>query len=310
MDIFGSAEQGGIDLSDDAIYADVEGDGVIEESNDDGSPTEPSENIEEVAEGEISQEEPAEQVETEAQKEPEQTDILTRLAELEKQSKAAQQGMTQAFQDRSVLQKRNSELETELAQLREAAQKAANKPLTEDEQKAWMERFIANPQETLAEQLAPIIQQVKAESGQQAKSVIEQQRREMRLQQDVAKAREELIKDFPAMADNTHLEQFAPKLVEISRELYGDDNGWTKNPLRVMREAAIELYGLPKKVDQKLLDEATQKAQQKAVEELRQREAGKGSAAPANTGGVKNTEPTEEDDIIKGIASARISGVF
>lgn len=99
------------------------------------------------------------------------------------------------------------------------------------------------------------------------------------------------------------------KMVEIS-ERYGDRDLWQRTPSGIMREAAIELFGLPTTRDNEYAKMAAQSARAAAMEEMNRRNNAK--AGLSKRRGRQNRPPvlTEEEKIIEEIANARSRGIF
>ena len=104
-------------------------------------------------------------------------------------------------------------------------------------------------------------------------------------------------------------QQLIAKMVEISQR-YGDSELWQRAPAGIMREAAIELYGMPSNRDNDYARMAAQSAREAALMEMNTRNQAK--AGLAKRRGRQSPPPalTEEEKIIEQISQARGRGIL
>ena len=104
-------------------------------------------------------------------------------------------------------------------------------------------------------------------------------------------------------------QQLITKMVEIS-ERYGDRELWQRAPEGIMREAAIELYGLPERRDNGYAKLAAQSAREAALEEMNRRNQAKAGLEKRRGRQSRPPALTEEEKIIEQISHARGRGIF
>ncbi len=120
-------------------------------------------------------------------------------------------------------------------------------------------------------------------------------------------AREQIADLWPeAMGEG---EKLISRMVEIG-ERYGDPQLWQRSPQGIMREAAIELFGLPKERDNGYARIAAEAAREAAMQEMSLRDQAKTGLAKTKSRQAPPPPLTEEEKIINAIAKARRGSIF
>ena len=104
-------------------------------------------------------------------------------------------------------------------------------------------------------------------------------------------------------------QQLIAKVVEISQR-YGDAQLWQRVPAGIMREAAIELYGMPLSRDNDYARIAAQSAREAALEEMNRRNQAKAGLEKRRGRQTHPPALTEEEKIIEQISQARGGSIF
>lgn len=104
-------------------------------------------------------------------------------------------------------------------------------------------------------------------------------------------------------------EMLIAKMVEISQR-YGDPELWQRAPEGIMREAAIELYGLPLNRDNDYARAAAQSARTAALAEMNRRNQAKAGLDKRRGRPAPPAAMTEEEQIIEQISRAKGKGIF
>ena len=104
-------------------------------------------------------------------------------------------------------------------------------------------------------------------------------------------------------------QQLIAKMVEISQR-YGDAQLWQRVPAGIMREAAIELYGMPLSRDNDYARIAAQSARDAALEEMNRRNQAKAGLEKRRGRQTHPPALTEEEKIIEQISQARGGSIF
>ena len=104
-------------------------------------------------------------------------------------------------------------------------------------------------------------------------------------------------------------QQLIAKMVEISQR-YGDAQLWQRVPAGIMREAAIELYGMPLSRDNDYSRIAAQSAREAALEEMNRRNQAKAGLEKRRGRQTHPPALTEEEKIIEQISQARGGSIF
>lgn len=99
------------------------------------------------------------------------------------------------------------------------------------------------------------------------------------------------------------------KMAEISAR-YGDSRLWQRAPSGIMREAAIELYGLPESVDGNAISGAIREAHAAGRRLAETRHQAKLGLAPPRGGSMAPPVVSEDVRIIREMMEARRSGIF
>ena len=78
------------------------------------------------------------------------------------------------------------------------------------------------------------------------------------------------------------------------------DPDWKNHPGSSLKLAALEAWGTPKVINQKLIDEAEERGKQKAIAEFNKRDMEKMKVPPVSTqtSAGKTEENTPEDEIL------------
>lgn len=99
------------------------------------------------------------------------------------------------------------------------------------------------------------------------------------------------------------------RMTEISRR-YGDPQLWQREPEGLLREAAIELFGMPLTRDNNYALEAAEAARKAAISDLERREQSKLGLAKRKSNIAPPQKPSYEQQIWNEIAAARDSSIF
>lgn len=237
---------------------------------------------------------------SEVQAEP--AEVLRARQEVERlktQYAEARAEMTRKQMEASQERKRRQELEEALAKAHSAA------PQNREE---FLQSFVNNPQEALQKA-------IKDEAGRlvnqnvtnllqpviEAGRVARRERTWEEACKDAAQNWPELWKDKEALVG---------KMAEIALEI-GDRDLMFQQPKRIMKMAALELYGPPKVIDKEAIQAAAKAAKEDATRDLAQRNAGKaGLAAAQKTNQITDKPLTEEERIKKEIFELAGNGLF
>jgi len=98
------------------------------------------------------------------------------------------------------------------------------------------------------------------------------------------------------------------KMAELSAQ-YGDRTLWQRNPHSLMREAAIELYGMPQLPNGDAIARAVQQAHADGMAQGMQNARAKAGLAPGRVHAPHKTL-TEEERIIRDMVQARKQSMF
>lgn len=305
MALFESAtEQGVVDLSDDALFAEAGEEAVDQDSNDNGS-----QGVEN-APAEISTEEPSEQqVEAkaeEANKEPENK--AAEAAAQSKREREALAGMTKAMRDRAETQReleaqrqQNALLQKQLEQMRVAVQQ-----VDPNKRKEALEQLTSNPMEFINTAAQPIIANEVMRAVEAHLKPIREAEAQRAQTGEMAKAIQYLQeKGYAQASDSSQLRELVTTMATL-------DPDWKNHPGTSLKLAALEAWGTPKVINQKLIDEAEERGKQKAIAEFNKRDADKAKVPPVPTqaSAGKTEEYTPEDEILAGIVSAGPTRLF
>lgn len=104
-------------------------------------------------------------------------------------------------------------------------------------------------------------------------------------------------------------EKLISKMIEIG-ERYGDPQLWQRSPAGIMREAAIELFGLPRQRDNAYARLAAESAREAALKEMSLRNQAKIGLHKNNSRQAPPAPLTEEEKIIESISRAKKSNIF
>ena len=209
---------------------------------------------------------------------------------------------TQTTQELAEIRRQNQALSQQVARMQSAAAVAGNG----DPEQA-IKQFMANPVEWVAKASAPLLEQKVNES-------LAGIRRQMQLQEDSVNlnaALSQTARDFPQAKTEDGRRQAVEKMVEISSR-YGDGYLWRKNPAGMLLQAALELWGPPKVVDQQAIDAAAATGKAQALAELQNKEQAKSQLTVPQAVNNKDqtTEISEDEKIIQGIFSSLGGGLF
>ena len=106
---------------------------------------------------------------------------------------------------------------------------------------------------------------------------------------------------FPQATDPAEAQRLMQRMIQRSR-FWGEDDIWRKHPEEMMKIAALDLYGVPQAQD---VGENATGEEARTAREILSRNADKAGLAiyPKNNKGSQS-EPSEEEKIIKGIFNA------
>lgn len=97
-------------------------------------------------------------------------------------------------------------------------------------------------------------------------------------------------------------------MVEISCR-YGDETLWQRAPGGLMREAAVELFGMPRRSDPAVLAEVVRQAHQQGRQQALQQQQAKAGLSP-HISQQQPAAPSAEEQIIHDMMRARSSAIF
>lgn len=119
-------------------------------------------------------------------------------------------------------------------------------------------------------------------------------------------AAQDVAQHWPQMQGS--LPQLVRKMAEISAR-YGDERLWQRSPKGIMREAAVELFGMPVRPDSGAVSAALQQAHEQGRKLAAERNRAKLGLAPRIS---RSSAPplSAEDEIVREMAAARKSGIF
>lgn len=191
--------------------------------------------------------------------------------------------------------------EVKLAQMERAA--ALLDPVKKEE---MLQRMLTDPSSVIEEAALPLIEQRVAEA---MKPIMEENQQKMEVQTFNA-ALDGITTVFPEAKGKEQQKELISKMVEVSRG-YGDPMLWKKNPAGMLKQAALELYGVPKQIDQAAIDAAVAAAKQQAAASAGARESSKtGLAISQQNNQHPTAEPTFDEKVIDDIFAVRGGGIF
>ena len=224
------------------------------------------------------------------------------LEQLQRSYAELRSRFTRDSQEMADLRRQNQELNRQLAMMQSAAAVAGSG----DPEQA-VKQFLENPVDWVAKASEPLLQQKLDES-------LSEIRREMQIREDSANLNAALAKTaatFTQAKDADGQKTLVEKMVEISSR-YGDGYLWRKNPEGMLMQAAMELWGPPKVINQQAVAAAAQSGKAAALAELQSKEVAKGQITQPQTQNNKDqtAELSEEEKIIQGIFSVNSGGLF
>ena len=191
--------------------------------------------------------------------------------------------------------------EAQIQQLKNAA--SLLDPARKEE---MLQKMLENPYSAIEEAALPLVEQRVAEA---LKPIMEenQKKEELRAFDTAMNA---IMTDFPEAKDRESQKQLIGKMVEIS-ETYGDRNLWRKNPMGMLKQAAIEIYGIPKQVNQTAIDAAVAAAKQQTAADIAAKESAKsGLTINQQNNQQKTAAPSYEEKVINDIFAVKGGGLF
>lgn len=224
------------------------------------------------------------------------------LEQLQRSYAELRSRFTRDSQEMADLRRQNQELNRQLAMMQSAAAVAGSG----DPEQA-VKQFLENPVDWVAKASEPLLQQKLDES-------LSEIRREMQIREDSANLNAALAKTaatFSQAKDADGQKTLVEKMVEISSR-YGDGYLWRRNPEGMLMQAALELWGPPKVINQQAVAAAAQSGKAAALAELQSKEVAKGQITQPQTQNNKDqtAELSEEEKIIQGIFSVNSGGLF
>lgn len=170
-----------------------------------------------------------------------------------------------------------------------------------------IKEMMDNPVAWLERTAAPLLEQKVNESLAEIRQQSQRQEDGYRLNTALA----EVGKQFNQAVNDEGRKLLVEKMVEVSIR-YGDGYLWRKNPGGMLTQAALELWGMPKIIDQQAVDAASAAGRAQALAELQAREQAKSQIAQPQTANNRDqtAELSEEEKIIQGIFASIGSGLF
>lgn len=296
----GQAE--GISLSDEALFGE-ETEPITEERQDDAPPqTEPV--------AQASPEPPAEGEQTStgtdadtgtAPQDGQAVETNPELDKINNQYTEIRAAFTRKAQEAAEEKRLRLAAEAQLKQLQRAA--SLLDPVRKEE---MLQKMLENPYSAIEEAALPLVEQRVAEA---LKPIMEENQKKEE-EQAFNTAMKAITTDFPNANSKEEQTQLIRKMVEIS-ETYGDRNLWRRNPAGMLKQAALELYGVPQKVDQSAIDAAVTAAKNKTAADIAAKEAAKtGLTINQQNNQQKTATQTYEEKIIDDIFNVKRGGLF
>ena len=219
---------------------------------------------------------------------PETGQAAEELEAVRGQYREAHATLTKLFTERA---EQNRQIETLRAQVEKLqvtqspeAKKERLQMLVETPDKFLQENFDPMLERMLEEKLAPLRQE--AQMREDAST----------LQNCIAK----IAQNFTDAKEPEKQKALVARVIEIGNERYGDRFMWRKDPQGFFTQAAFELWGVPKVVDQAALNAAAEQARQSAVSQRQAQDADKARLNAQTTKNNTHTEqPTDSDDDIR-----------
>ena len=191
--------------------------------------------------------------------------------------------------------------EVKLAQMERAA--ALLDPVRKEE---MLQRMLTDPGSVIEEAALPLIEQRVAEA---MKPIMEENQQKMEVQTFNA-ALDGITTVFPEAKGKEQQKELISKMVEVSRG-YGDPMLWKKNPAGMLKQAALELYGVPKQIDQAAIDAAVAAAKQQTAAAINAKESAKtGLTINQQNNQQQTAEPSYEEKVINDIFAVKGGGLF
>lgn len=295
----GQAE--GISLSDEALFGE-ETEPITEERQDNAPPqteTDAQQSPDTPAEGEQT----SNIATTDADTAPQDGQAVTNpeFDKLNGQYNEIRAAFTRKAQEAAEEKRLRMAAEAQIQQLKHAA--SLLDPVRKEE---MLQKMLENPYSAIEEAALPLVEQRVAEA---LKPIMEenQKKEESRAFDTAMNA---IMTDFPEAKDRESQKQLIGKMVEIS-ETYGDRNLWRRNPMGMLKQAAFEIYGVPKQVDQTAIDAAVAAAKQQTAADIAAKESAKtGLTINQQNNQQKTAAPSYEEEVINGILAVKRGGLF
>lgn len=295
----GQAE--GISLSDEALFGE-EAEPITEERQDNAPPqteTDAQQSPEPPAEGGQTSDSTATDTDTAPQ--DGQAVINPEFDKLNGQYNEIRAAFTRKAQEAAEEKRLRMAAEAQIQQLKHAA--SLLDPVRKEE---MLQKMLENPYSAIEEAALPLVEQRVAEA---LKPIMEENQKKEE-EQAFTTAMKAITTDFPNANSKEEQTQLIRKMVEIS-ETYGDRNLWRRNPAGMLKQAALELYGVPQKVDQSAIDAAVTAAKNKTAADIAAKEAAKtGLTINQQNNQQKTATQTYEEKIIDEIFNVKRGGLF
>lgn len=307
MDIFGTeTEQAVLDaLSDEALAA------VGEEATPDDLPEEVAEDNTE-AEAQEAEPETQEEAESEPAAEPREEPETQKEPDTVERSRyeAAVREMNAKQREAAELNRQLEELRKQNKELQDSAlQLSFSQPQTEEERAAFLQKLRDNPQGAMFEALKPVLEKMMDQRQQEERRRFDQLQLQQKSDQAFQDAYNKMVGDYPQLKDP---EQGAAVLnvmfATAERTVGNGPESWRLAPEMFLREALVQQYGLPSRVDQKAIAEAKKRGYEEGLAQKQQAEAGKAKATPAASTTPDGEQQLSEDERIFQAMMAQTTG--
>lgn len=317
MEMFSQGQTAEASLSDEAIFAEPEGQ-VAEQFQDDHAETaeEAAPAVEETAPEEAAPAgvQAAEAMPVTVPKKTGQTEGVTAAAAIppvnEKQYREMWRWNTRTATENAALRRQLDEMRREVAQLRRpvAAEPAAQAGMPgaaagdEQQKKEFLRRFLQSPEQTLR----PLVERAAEQKAMRAVAPILKREEVVRRSRSWQQAYQENIQNWPQLAEKENQVALVRKMAQLSAD-DGDRALWQRRPQRYLPAAAMALFGLPVRADQAAIDAAVAAVEQNRREQTQNKAGLTISQQPAR----RDTQAlSPEETIIAEMRSAHIGTMF
>lgn len=316
MEMFSQGQTAEASLSDEAIFAEPEGQ-VAEQFQDDHAETteEAAPAVEETAPEEAAPAgvQAAEAMPVTVPKKTGQTEGVTAAAAIppvnEKQYREMWRWNTRTATENAALRRQLDEMRREVAQLRRpvAAEPAAQAGMPgaaagDEQKKEFLRRFLQSPEQTLR----PLVERAAEQKAMRAVAPILKREEAVRRSRSWQQAYQENIQNWPQLAEKENQVALVRKMAQLSAD-DGDRALWQRRPQRYLPAAAMALFGLPVRADQAAIDAAVAAVEQNRREQTQNKAGLTISQQPAR----RDTQAlSPEERIIAEMRSAHIGTMF